>query len=64
MTLNVNTQLALESNKVSALNTPIVELSLHTNSDSCSVEMDSHGLDNLIDKIKEALSKATNQVSD
>jgi len=50
---------------VSALNTPIVELTLHTNNDSCySVEMDSHGLDNLIDKIKEALSEITKQVSD
>lgn len=57
------TQLALESNKVSALNAPIIELTLHTEMDSVSVEMDSHGLDSLIQKIRETLSKATDEVT-
>ncbi|KAK4011232.1 hypothetical protein OUZ56_020345 [Daphnia magna] len=56
-------KLALESNKVSALNAPIIELTLHTEMDSVSVEMDSHGLDSLIQKIREALSKATDEVT-
>ncbi len=57
-----NIQLALESNKVSALNSPIVELTLHTEIDSYSVEMDCQSLDNLIANIKEALLKASSEI--
>ncbi|KAI9557778.1 putative COMM domain-containing protein 8-like [Daphnia sinensis] len=56
-------KLALESNKVSALNSPIIELTLHTEIDSVSVEMDSHRLDSVIHKIREALLKATEDIT-
>lgn len=48
--------MALESNKVSGLNQPLVELALQDDSGLwSSLEMDRKGLDDLIVKLKEAL---------
>ena len=57
-------QLALESNMVSQLNSPVVELTLSTDrGEDCQIEMDCNGIDKLISNIHQALEAASSSTN-